>query len=117
MIIGSAIRVDTKPCSFLGGIDVGAKEQELPSILFFLALDHGLELLVGILAAGILQIVSGDNEQRLFRTIFLSCVLMDIANVMDCTTHRIQQRCAAADIVFFPGQRFDPLDIHPIMDY
>ena len=42
---------------------------------------------------------------------------MDITNVMDGTTHRIQQSSTATNIIFLAGHRFDLLNVHTIMDH
>ena len=52
--------------------------------------------LIAVAVAGVFAAVSGDDEQRLFRHIFPTGVLVDIADMMDGPAHRVKQRCAAA---------------------
>ena len=70
-------------------IHVGPQEQEFPAVLLFLTLDHRLDLRVCVAAAGILQTVSRDDEERLFGAVLLARVLVDIPDVMDCTADSI----------------------------
>ena len=81
------------PCR-LNCVDVCTEEQKLPAILFLLTLNHFLDLLAVITAACILHAVRCDDEQSMFRDIFISCVLVDISNVMNRSADSIQKRGA-----------------------
>ena len=77
--------------------------------------NHFPDPLIRIHSAVVLHAVCGDYKQGFFRSVFLSCILMDIADVVNRPSNRIQQCCASPHIILFPRHRFDLLDINPIM--
>jgi len=68
------------------------------------------------MTACILHSVRCDDEHGMLRNILNSCVLMDVANVMNCSTDSVKKRCAASYAVLRIGHRLDILDINPVMD-
>ena len=103
------------PCR-LNRVDVCTEEQKLPAILFLLTLNHFLDLLAVITAACILHAVRCDDEQSMFRDIFISCVLVDISNVMNRSADSIQKRGAAANGIVLVGHRLDLLNRYTVMN-
>jgi len=103
------------PCRF-NCVDVCTEEQKLPAILFLLTLNHFLDLIAIITAACILHAIRCDDEQRVFRHILNSCVLMDISNVMNCSADSIQKGGAAANGIVTVGHRLDLLNWYTVMN-
>ena len=64
-------------------VNIGTKEQKLPTVFCFLPLDHLLHPVAAVKPARILHSVRGDNKQRMLRDILRSGILMDIADVME----------------------------------
>ena len=52
----------------------------------------------------------------MFRDIFISCVLVDISNVMNRTADSIQKRGAAANGIVLVGHRLDLLNRYTVMN-
>ena len=95
MIVDGTVGTNTEvPCGF-DRVYICSDKKELPAILFLLTLNHFLDLLAVITAACILHAVRCDDEQSMFRDIFISCVLVDISNMMNCSADSIQKRGAA----------------------
>ena len=70
---------------------------ELPAVLRLLVLDLGLDLLSGIVMAGILHAVGGDDEQGVLRHVLGPGVAVDVPDVVDGPADGVQQRRAAPD--------------------
>ena len=88
-----------------GGLDrihIGPQEKELPALLPA-AVDHSLDRIQAEFLAGILQPVSGDDEQRLFRTLVLQGMGLGVFHFGDGTAYCIQQSGAAPHIIFLGG--------------
>ena len=67
-------------------------------------------------AACILHAIRCDDEQCVFRDIFISCVLVDIPNVMNRSADSIQKGGAAANGIVLVGHRLDPLNRYAVMN-
>ena len=80
-------------------VNVSTEEQKLPTVFFFLLLDHLLHFFAVVTAAGIFHSVRSDYKHCMLRDIFRSCVLMNISNVMNRTADGIQEFCASANRV------------------
>ena len=117
MIIGGAVGLDAKAFGLASRVNVGTQEQKLPAVLGLFVLDHLAHPVIGILAAGIFQAVGGDDEQRLFRSVFGSGVLVHHSDVLDGTAHRIQQRGGTAGAVLVLGHRLHPLQRHAVVQH
>ena len=57
-----------------------------------------------------------DDEQSMFRDIFISCVLVDIPNVMNCSADSIQKGSTSANGIVPVGHRLHLLNRHTVMD-
>ena len=64
----------------------------------------------------ILHTVRCDDKQCMFRDIFISCVLVDVPYVMNCSADSIQKGSTAANGIVLVGHRLDPLNRHTVMD-
>ena len=57
------------------------------------------------------------TEQGVRRNIFLSHILVDVADVVDCASNRIQQGGAAAHTILPISHGLDVSDINAVMDH
>ncbi len=85
--------------------------QPLP---FFL-LDHLLDLVGRILAAAVLHTVRRDHEDRIGRHILFPCILMDIADVLNGRSDRIEKCGTAADEILLIRHLGDLGQLHSVM--
>ena len=101
----------------LDGVNIGAEEQEFPTILALLMLDHLLNTSAIIATTRIFHSIRRDDEQGVRRNIFLSRILVDVADVVDRTSNRIQQGGAAAHTILAIRHGLDVSDINAVMDH
>lgn len=99
VVIDRAVFTNTKMLCRLDGVNIGAEEQEFPTILALLMLDHLLNTSAIIATTRIFHSIRRDDEQGVRRNIFLSRILVDVADVVDCASNRIQQGGAAAHTI------------------
>ena len=69
-----------------------------------------------VTAACILHAIRCDDEQRVFRHILNSCVLMDISNVMNCSADSIQKGSTAANGIVLVSHRLNLLNRYTVMN-
>lgn len=62
MVVGGPVLGDAMAGSLPGCVDVGPQEQELPAVLLLLLLDHLADAPIGILPAGVLHAIRGDDK-------------------------------------------------------
>ena len=98
-------------------VDVGPKEEKLPAVLLLLALDHLLDPLGGVTAAGIFHAVGGDDEYGVLGHILGRGILVDVSDVVDSSADGIQQGGAAPDIVLLVGDGPDFAHLHPVVEH
>ena len=101
----------------LDGVNVGAEEQEFPTILALLMLDHLFNTGAIIETACIFHSIRRDNKQGVRRNIFLPRILVDVADVVDRASNRIQQGGAAAHAILAIRHGLDVSDIDAVMDH
>ena len=101
----------------LDGVNIGAEEQEFPTILALLMLDHLFNTGAIIETACIFHSIRRDNKQGVRWNIFLSRILVDVADVVDCASNRIQQGGAAAHTILPISHGLDVSDIDAVMDH
>ena len=99
VVIDRAVFTNTKMLCRLDGVNIGAEEQEFPTLLALLMLDHLLNTSAIIATTRIFHSIRRDDEQGVRRNIFLSRILVDVADVVDRTSNRIQQGGAAAHTI------------------
>lgn len=99
VVIDRAVFTNTKMLCRLDGVNVGAEEQEFPTILALLMLDHLFNTGAIIETACIFHSIRRDNKQGMRRNIFLPRILVDVADVVDRASNRIQQGGAAAHAI------------------
>ena len=97
-------------------VDVRAEEEEFPAVARLLPLDHAPHRLVIIAAAGVFIAVGRNDEQRPFRHVLTAGIFVHIADVADRAAQRVEQRRAAARVVFPLRQRRDLLERQTVMD-
>lgn len=83
-------------CSF-NSINICTDEQKLPSVLFFLPLNHFLNLLTCITVACVLLSVSCDNEHRVLRHVLVTGIFVNVSNVVNCSADGINQSRATVN--------------------
>lgn len=83
VVIDRAVFTNTKMLCRLDGVNIGAEEQEFPTILALLVLDHLLNTSAIIATTRIFHSIRRDDEQGVRRNIFLSRILVDVADVVD----------------------------------
>mgnify|MGYP006977363829 CR=1 FL=1 len=82
-----------------------------------LPFDHLFDPFAVIAAAGVFHTVGRDDKERVLRYILGSCVLVDVADVVDCASNRIQQGGAAAHTILPISHGLDVSDINAVMDH
>lgn len=117
VVIDRAVFTNTKMLCRLDGVNIGAEEQEFPTILALLMLDHLLNTSAIIATTRIFHSIRRDDEQGVRRNIFLSRILVDVADVVDCASNRIQQGGAAAHTILPISHGLDVSDINAVMDH
>ena len=117
VIIDRAVFTNTKMLCRLDGVNIGAEEQEFPTILALLMLDHLLNTSAIIATTRIFHSIRRDDEQGVRRNIFLSRILVDVADVVDRTSNRIQQGGAAAHAILPIRHGLDVSDIDAVKDH
>lgn len=117
VVIDRAVFTNTKMLCRLDGVNIGAEEQEFPTILALLVLDHLLNTSAIIATTRIFHSIRRDDEQGVRRNIFLSHILVDVADVVDCASNRIQQGGAAAHTILPISHGLDVSDINAVMDH
>ena len=80
-------------------------------------LDHLLNTRAIIATARIFHSIRRDDEQGVLRNIFLSRILVDVADVVDRASDRIQQGGAAAHAIISLSHGLDVSDIDAVMDH
>ena len=98
-IIDCAVFTNSEVLRRLDGVNIGAEEEEFPTIFALLMLDHLLNTSAIIAMARVFHSIRCDDEQGVRRNIFLSRILVDVADVVNRASNRIQQGGAAADII------------------
>ena len=81
-----------------------------------LPFDHLFDPLAVIAAAGIFHAIGRDDKERVLGDILGSCVLVDVADVVDRAADGIEQRRAAAHIVIPLRHRCDVLYRYAVVD-
>ena len=117
VVIDRAVFTNTKMLCRLDGVNIGAEEQKFPTILALLMLDHLLNTSAIIATTRIFHSIRRDDEQGVRRNIFLSRILVDVADVVDCASNRIQQGGAAAHTILPISHGLDVSDINAVMDH
>ena len=117
VIIDRAVFTNTKMLCRLDGVNIGAEEQEFPTILALLMLDHLFNKGAIIATTRIFHSIRRDDEQGVRRNIFLSRILVDVADVVDCASNRIQQGGAAAHAILPIRHGLDVSDIDAVKDH
>lgn len=117
VVIDRAVFTNTKMLCRLDGVNIGAEEQEFPTILALLMLDHLLNTSAIIATTRIFHSIRRDDEQGVRRNIFLSRILVDVADVVDCASNRIQQGGAVAHTILPISHGLDVSDINAVMDH
>ena len=56
-----------------------------------------------------------DDEECLLRNVFGSCVLVDVADVVDGAADRVEERCGTSYIVFLFGDVFYLVERNPVV--
>lgn len=105
----------TEPSCRLHRIDVGPQEHKVPAV-FFLLLDHGLDLPAEILPAGVFRPVGGDDEHHVSDPALLRYVLLAVRQIEDGPTDGVQQGGRAAHLVLPLGHGTDGLDVDAVME-
>ena len=116
-IIYGTLFSDSKTLSLSICINVSSNKDKLPAILFLLALYHLLNLIIGILPAGILHSVRSDYKDGLFRPFFRSCILMNVADMMDCSTYSIKKSRTSANVIFFIRHLLNLINRNSVMQH
>ena len=80
-------------------------------------LDHAADLTIGVLPAGVLYAVRGDDEDGLAGAVLFPRVLVHIFNMVHRAADGVQQRRAAAHEVLLIRHGFDLLQIHAVVDH
>ena len=117
VIVHGAVFADAEILCRLHGIDVGSQEQEFPTVLFLLALNHLFDLLAVVMMACVLHAVCRDDEQGMLRHIFGPRVLMDVADMMDGAADGVQQGGAASHGVVLVSHGPDAADVGAVVDH
>ena len=68
------------------------------------------------MTACVFHTVGGDDEDGMLGDIFGARVLMDIADVVDCSSECIQKCGAAVGGIFLLGQRLNLVDVHAVVN-
>ena len=95
---------------------VCAEEQKLPAVTRLLPFDHLFDPFAVIATAGVFHTVGRDDKERVLGYILGSCVLVDVADVVDRAADGIEQRRAAAHIVIPLCHRRDILHRYTVVD-
>ena len=116
-IIHRPLRSYSKASCLHDSIDICSDEDEFPAILFLLALNHLLYHLIAVIPAGVLHSVCDYHEQCLLRHILFSCILVDIADMVNRTSKRIKQCCAATHVIVIVRHLWYILNRNPVVQY
>src|SRR5665647_385847 len=100
MIVCSTVGTYAKAVCNLNRVNVCTQENKFPAVFFFLPLYHHLNAVIVISAACIFHTIRSNNKKCLFWAVFLTGVLVNIPNMMDSTTNRIEKGCAPTYKVF-----------------
>ena len=117
MIVNRPIRANAKALGGLHRVNIGAKEEKLPAVLFLLALNHPFNLFAVIAAACVFHAVRRDHKQRMLRHVLLPRVFVNVSNMMNRAANRIQQGSAAADKIIPVRHRRNLLNRHAVVDH
>ena len=98
-------------------INVCAEEKELPTELGFLMLNHGLNLVVAVLTAGVFHSVGRDDEQNLFSAIYLGSAHLDAADFAYRAADGIEQSRVAANEILFFADGADRFDVNAVVQH
>ena len=90
MIPDCPIGVDAQAACRGDCIDIGPEEEKLPAVPHLLALDHLTNLPDVVPAAGVLQAVCCDDEERVRRHMLRPGAVMEMPDVADCSADGIQ---------------------------
>lgn len=117
VVIDRAVFTNTEVLRRLDGVNISAEEQEFPTILALLMLDHLFNTGAIIETACIFHSIRRDNKQGVRWNIFLPRILVDVADVVDRASNRIQQGGAAAHAILAIRHGLDVSDIDAVMDH
>ena len=117
VIIDRAIFTNTEVLRRLDRVNIGAEEQEFPTILALLMLDHLFNKGAIIATTRIFHSIRRDDEQGVRRNIFLPRILVNVADVVDRVSDRIQQGGAATHAILSISHGLDVSDIDAVKDH
>ena len=106
-IVNRMVRTDADALCRFRRIDIGTEEQKLPAVPFGLTLDHRPDLCAVIAAARVFHAVGRDDKQGFRRNILAPCVLVDVADVVNCIAECVKESRRAARAVIIFGHRTD----------
>ena len=99
VVIDRAVFTNSEVLRRLDGVNIGAEEEKFPTIFALLVLDHLLNTSAIIAMARVFHSIRRDDKQGVRWNILLSRILVDVADVVNRASNRIQQGGAAADII------------------
>ena len=115
-IVGGALAADADAFGSFDGVDIGSKEDKLPSIALLLALDHILDTSRRIVVAVVFHTVGGDEKDGMLGHILGAGVFVDVAYVVDRPAYGIEQRGTALHLIVLARHRLDIADVHTVVD-